>query len=177
MNIDEFFNSLVIPRTRDGLVRLYIQIASDKPEYQFDPKRMIFDVLPAKADLFKVSMVNHAYSLAKLREDHPKLNINEHRFVNFLKFTLFTLQEIDAVFDAYENSRPRPERPESTHPSRWDYSMVELYQFLKSATTKDIVLPLSESEGISFISPRQMDMLYEKDYKEKKKLRTSMYNQ
>ena len=174
MNIDEFLNQLVIPRTRDGLVRLYVQIVSDKPEYRFDPKRMIFDVLPGKADLFKVSIVNHAYSLSKSREDYPKFDIKEHRFVNFLKFTHFTQQEIDAVFDAYENSRPSQGHPENSIPSRWEYSMNELYQFLRSATIEDIVLPLDAADGVPFITQKEMDILYDKDVSEKKRLRKSL---
>ncbi|HEV8513174.1 MAG TPA: hypothetical protein VGQ59_07845 [Cyclobacteriaceae bacterium] len=174
---EELRNKQATPKTREGLIKLYVKIVSKKYEYKFDPKRMILDVLPGKADLFKVSMVNHVYSLAKSREDYPQLlDIKEHRFINFLKFTPFTQQEIDAVFDAYESTQALLTRPENSPPPQWAYTINELYRFLRDATSEPLVLPLEEADGVPF-APDMLERLYQKEVKRTKRLRRDFERQ
>ena len=164
----------LIPRTREGLIRLFVRIASAKTTFRFDPKRMILDVLPPKANLFKVFMPNFDYSLAQSREDHGNLEIAEHRFINFLKFTQLTQSEIDLVFDAFERTRKTEEHPDASPPSNWEYSVHELWYFLSSAIEPKLELPLEASEGVPIMTEEELDRLYQKEVKQKEKLKKKL---
>ena len=59
--METIIGSELIPRTREGLIKLFVCIASARTTFRFDPKRMILDVLPSKSNLFKVFMPNFDY--------------------------------------------------------------------------------------------------------------------
>src|SRR5690349_25067772 len=93
-------------RTREDLINLFVCIAKDKSTFRFDPKKMILDLLPMQANLYRVFLTKSQYPLSQSVQDHGKLEIGEHRFINFLKFTSLTQHEIDHVFDTYDSVKP-----------------------------------------------------------------------
>lgn len=172
--METIIGSELIPRTREGLIKLFVCIASARTTFRFDPKRMILDVLPSKSNLFKVFMPNFDYSLGQSREDHGNLEITEHRFINFLKFTQLTQTEIDQVFDAFERTRMTEEHPDASPPSNWEYSVRELWYFLSCATEPKLELPLDAAEGVPIMTEEELDRLYQREVKQKEKLKKKL---
>src|SRR5688572_17595368 len=88
-------------KTRDDLIKLYVTVVTQKLRFQYDPKKLILDLLPDKKIFYTVFMPKKEYSLSQSVADHGRLEAREHRFINFLKFFEVTEEEIQTIFEAH----------------------------------------------------------------------------
>src|SRR5688572_8004718 len=99
-------NVTTMERTREELINLFVCIAKNKSTFRFDAKKMILDLLPMQANFYRVFLTKAQYPLSQSVQDYGKLEMGEHRFINFLKFAMLTQRDIDHVFDTYDRVKP-----------------------------------------------------------------------
>jgi hypothetical protein len=144
--------------TKVDLVNLYVDIVKNKPSYRFDPKKMILDLLPDKALLYRVFMPRRSYALNQSRQDHGKLHILEHRFINFLMFTDFSFPEIETIFQKVAELTSHESHMQDSIPIEWQYSVDELFSFLNEASPRNGSSVLATSNSV--LSVKELDDLY-----------------
>ena len=162
--METFITRTTMERTRESLINLYVGIAKEKLTFRFDPKKMILDLLPMQADLYRVFLTKSQYPLSQSVLDYGKLEIAEHRFINFLKYASLTQQEIDHVFNTFEKARPTHLRKRGAIPLKWRYSVKELYQFVTAS--KNAAMTIASQEPVSHrveLTREEVEKLYTDD--------------
>lgn len=151
-------------RTREGLINLYVGIAKEKLTFRFDPKKMILDLLPMQADLYRVFLTKSQYPLSQSVLDYGRLEIGEHRFINFLKHASLTQQEIDHVLDTFGKVKPTHLRKRGAIPLKWRYSVKELYQFVSASKNAAMIIASSEPARHTVeLTSEEVEKLYRDD--------------
>src|SRR5689334_13190162 len=104
--METFMSPAATEQMREALINFYVRIVKDKSTFRFDPKKMILDLLPMQANLYSVFLTKPQYPLSQSVQDYGKLEMGEHRFINFLKFASLAQLDIVHVFDTYEKVKP-----------------------------------------------------------------------
>lgn len=155
----EALKHLFNPRreTKEDLIGLYVTVVKEKAIYQYDPKKLIFDLFPYKRNLYTVFIPKKGYSLSQAMEDYGRLEMREYRFINFLKFTDFTDDEMTMIFQAHNSVILADDTPE-----QYKYSTKELFnaiEVLSADKFKKISEKRRESSSLQ-ISSKELDELY-----------------
>jgi len=140
-------------KQQKDLIRLYVDLVSDKPGHRFDPKLMIFSVLPERETLYASYQPNCDYSISQSIEEFGKLEISEHRFVNYLKFNPFHQNEIDKVFEVFNKFEIDP---------KWEYTIDQVWFFYGTEKRKGFSLPFEENDEVPILTQEELLKVLEK---------------
>lgn len=119
-------------KTKEDLIGLYAKVVKEKAVYQYDPKKVILDLFPYKRALYTVFIPKKEYSLSQAIEDYGCLEMREYRFINFLKFTEFTAEEIELIFKTHNSLVQAKDTPEL-----YRYSIKELFRSIDLLSSAD----------------------------------------